>query len=293
MKSSDVHSAAARRAVVSILYATLALLKNRLRMSVCPGAGAVQGPAPGKRVPRWRDGMIGKGALITLAVVMAGCGSVDWFPEYVRLATTPDQFTFPAKTGTALSTQVTSDPITVTGLTGASSPISITGSIGSNSKYTINTEAATDAAGTVKNGDKVTVTHTSSSSLGTPTTSTVSIGNVNGKFISTTQIVATPLFTTPIQLGSVMQADATFFSFDGLAGTHVISIKDSLDSGNALYSIADDNGNATVFTNITQTVPILNGQRIFVRNQLATVLAPATTTLTIDGLDFAVNLTPP
>ena len=224
---------------------------------------------------------------------MAGCGDVEWFPEFERLPTTPDRFSFPSKTGTAVSTEVTSDPIAVSGLTADSSPISVTGSVGSNSKYSINSVAATASAGTVKNGDKVTVTHTSSSSLGAATTSTLSIGNVNGTFISTTQLVNTLVFTTPIQIGTSMQAQATVISFDGTIGTHVISIKDSLNSGNALYSISDASLNATTFTNVTQTVPVLNGRIIFVRNLRSTVLSPATTTLTINGVDFTVNLTPP
>jgi len=296
MKSSDVHAASALRAMLSMLYATLALLKKHLRMPLCRESGAVLGITSAKGVYRRRNEMVGtgaKGVLIACAVIMAGCGSVEWFPPYVRLSTTPDQFSFAAKTGTAVSTQVTSDPITVSGLTGDSSPISITGSVGSNSKYAINAGTATDAAGTVKNGDQVTVTHTSSSVLGTSTISTLSIGNVNGQFISTTQLVQVPLFTTPIQSGSFMQADATIFSFDGIVGTHAISIKDSLTSGNAAYSIADENGNITFFTNIDQIIPVLNGRRIFVRNQLATILTPATTTLTIDGVEFTVNLTPP
>ena len=227
--------------------------------------------------------------LIIFALAMAGCGSVEWFPEYVRLPTTPDQFSFPAKTGTALSTQITSDPITVSGLVGDSSPISITGPVGSNSKFSINSAVATDAAGAVKNGDRVTVTHTSASTLGTSTQSTLSIGNVKGTFISTTKIVDIPSFTAPIQVGTFMQANATIFSFDGIAGTHVISIKDSLGSGNAQFSVSDD-FEPTGFTSAPQTIPFLNGRRIFVRNLLSTVSTPATTTLTVDGMDFIVNL---
>src|SRR5690242_17897881 len=84
---------------------------------------------------------------------LAGCGGVDWFPEYKRQPTTPDQFSFETKNGVSLSTTVTSDAITVSGLTGSSSPVSINGSFGSNSKYSINGGKPTDAAGTVKNGD--------------------------------------------------------------------------------------------------------------------------------------------
>lgn len=230
---------------------------------------------------------------LVAALFIAGCGDVEWFPQYVRQPTTPDRFSFPSKTGTAVSSAITSDPITVSGLTADSSPISISGSVSSDSKYSINSGTATSSSGTVKNGDKVTVTHTSSSSLGAATTSTLRIGDVNATFISTTTLVNTPVFTTPVAVGNYMQAQATIISFDGTVGTHVISIKDSLNSGDALYSISDANLNATTFTNLTQTVPILNMRIIFVRNLLSTVLTPATTTLTIDGVDYPVNLTPP
>ena len=223
--------------------------------------------------------------LIVLLSVVAGCGSsVDWFPEYKRLETTPDQFSFPTKTGVAISTAVTSDPITVSGITGTSSPISITGSVGSNSKYSINGATATDAAGTVKNGDKVTVTHTSANALGTVTTSTLTIGNITGTFTSTTATVATPAFSTPVQTGGFLQAFAVISSVDGIPGTHVVSIK----GGNAQYSLGDTTTIPFAFTINTQTVTVLNNTHIFLRAPSSDI--PATTTLTIDGVNFSVTM---
>lgn len=229
---------------------------------------------------------------LLLVLGMAGCGDVEWFPPYVRLATTPDAFSFAAKPSTELAKDVTSDPITVRGLTAATSPISITGSTVSSSKYSVNGATATSADGTVKNGDTVTVTHTSSSDPGNSTTSTLFIGAESAKFVSTTRNIADLTFSTPVPSGQYMQAYATVKSFDGVAGTHVISIKDSISSGNALYSVSD-NLEPTTFSNATQTIPFLNGRKIFVKNLAATIATPATTTLTIDGIDTVVNLTPP
>jgi len=228
--------------------------------------------------------------LVVLLLVSAGCGGVDWFPEYKRLPTTPDPFTFPAKTGVPLSATVTSDEITVSGLTGDSSPISVIGSTGSGSKYSVNGAAATDASGTVTNGDKVTLSHTSSSALGTVTSSTVTIGNVSGTFFSTTQTVATPAFSAPVRVGLFLQSVATLNSVDGIVGTHVISIGDSLNN-TAEYAMGDDNFNPGVFTKDQQTIPILNNRRIFVRNLPSAT--SVTTTLTIDGVPFTVNLSQP
>lgn len=230
---------------------------------------------------------------LLLLLTVAGCGQIDWFPEYVRLPTTPDDFSFKAKTNTEKSVSITSDAITVTGLTGASSPISVTGSTESKSTYTINDGTATSADGTVKNGDTVTVIHTSAATLGTATVSTLSIGNVSAQFISTTRYVETPSFSlTVLQPAPYRQAMATITSVDGVVGTHVISIKDSANSGLALYGISDNDVIPTNFTNVTQTILFLNNRRIFVRNRSDVVDAAATTTLTIDGIDFVVKLTP-
>lgn len=240
----------------------------------------------------WRRPLFRAIPLLLLVLGMAGCGDVEWFPGYVRLPTTPDPFSFAAKTGTDKSTEVTSDSITVSGLTGSSSPVSVTGSTGSNSKYSVNGATATSAAGTVQNGDTVTVTHTSSAVLGTPTESTLFIGTESGKFVSTTRYFDKLTFSTPVQtLGVYMQAYATVTSVDTV--DHVISIKDSLNSGNAQFSISDDL-TPDSFDNVTRTISVLNGKYIFVRN-LATTVATSgvTTTLTIDGIDTVVNLTPP
>ncbi|HBG08173.1 MAG: hypothetical protein A2075_18250 [Geobacteraceae bacterium GWC2_58_44] len=238
-----------------------------------------------RKVPLIRNLLV-----VVMVLMSAGCGDVEWFPAYERLPTTPDEFSFPAKTGVAFNTTVTSDPITVAGLTADSSPISITGPVGSNSKYAINTAAATDAAGTVKNGDKVTVSHTSGNAAGITITSVLTIGNINGRFSSTTQTVTPPVFTPKTApAGRVVDSDPVIISsVDGIPGTHVISIKDNLDSANALYSF----DNTEFFTNITQTVPILNGRVLVLRNRTsATPGAVVTTTLTIDGVSSTFVLT--
>jgi len=131
------------------------------------------------------------GLLLALCfAVLAGCG-VEWFPAYERLPTTPDSFSFTNQTGVALGAPVTSDSITVKGLTADSTPISISGD--SSSKYSVNGATAVSTAGTVKNGDTVTVSHTASTEPATSTTSTLAIGSGNqaqqASFTSTTRNV--------------------------------------------------------------------------------------------------------
>jgi len=227
--------------------------------------------------------------LTVLCFTLSSCGSVDWFPAFKRLSTTPDAFSFPTKTNVAIFSTITSASITVSGLTGDSSPISINGPVGSNSQYAINKGTATSAAGTVKNGDTVVVSHTSSSSPGNSVVSTLSIGNVNGTFTSTTQLVETLTFAPQtVAANTPVTVNATLVAFDGLANTHVISIKDSLSSSNAFYAL----DNSANLTNITQTIPNLNSRTIFIKNTApATPGTSVTTTLTIDGVESKFIIT--
>jgi hypothetical protein len=246
---------------------------------------------PGGRRKQYLSVLCGVFCLLFAFLALTACGGsgVHWLPPYKRLPTTPDPFSFTTKTGVALNTSVTSDAITVTGLTGDSSPISITGSVGSASKYAIGSATATDAAGTVKNGDQVTVTHTSANALGSSTVSTLSIGNVNGTFTSITETLQPLSFSTNVQSGGFIQTFATIVSVDSTLTPHTISIKDSIGSSSAQFALADANGIfSTNFINTPLTVVVLNNLRIYVRN-----LPSATsvvTTLTVDGTPFTVNL---
>lgn len=221
--------------------------------------------------------------LIALMFTLASCGDVDFFPEYKKTSTTPDLFTFASKTNVPISSTVTSDPITVSGLTSDSSPVSIRG--GNSSKYSINAATATDAAGTVKNGDKVTISHTSAAEPGNLTTSTLTIGNVTGNFTSTTVIVVIPGFASQtVPAGSVGESSVTINSFDGAPDTHKISVT---GGSNPQYSV----GTQDFFTSITQTFPNLDGRVIYLRNRASsTPGGKVETTLTIDGVSSIFTL---
>ncbi|MBN8280094.1 MAG: hypothetical protein J0M16_05770, partial [Gammaproteobacteria bacterium] len=89
--------------------------------------------------------------------------------------TTPDAFSFAAQAGVALSTPVTSAPVTITGIdapaavavTGGQYSVGCTGSFGSGS-------------GTVSNNQTVCVRHTSAAANSTGTTTTLTVGGVAG-----------------------------------------------------------------------------------------------------------------
>ncbi len=110
----------------------------------------------------------------TIAVTFSAIGSND---------STPDAFSFVDKTDVALSTLISSNKITVSGINVASA-ISVTGG-----EYSVNGGAYTSANGSVNNGDMVRVRQTSSASNSTSVNTTLTIGGVSDTFTSTTLAV--------------------------------------------------------------------------------------------------------
>jgi hypothetical protein len=94
--------------------------------------------------------------------------------------TTPDAFSFPAKTEAVFNTEYTSDAITVKGIDVAV-PVSITGGT-----YSINGGAFTSAAGTVSADQTITVKTTSASKTESTQSAVLTVGGVDGNFAVTT-----------------------------------------------------------------------------------------------------------
>jgi hypothetical protein len=109
----------------------------------------------------------------------------------IHLDTTPDAFSFAALTGVPLRTAESSNTVTISGIT-KPSPISVSGGT-----YSINGGSYTSAAGTVNNGDTVTVQLTSSSSPSTASKATLTIGGLSADFSVTTTTPATQQGSTP------------------------------------------------------------------------------------------------
>ncbi len=116
------------------------------------------------------------GTAYTTAAVTANCTVVASFSDSV-----PDAFTFAAAPNVALSTLVTSAPITVAGIVGQAA-ISIIGGA-----YRINSAGGfVTTPGMVVNGNTIEVQHTSSGSASTATTTWLTIGGVSASYVSTT-----------------------------------------------------------------------------------------------------------
>jgi uncharacterized protein (DUF1330 family) len=152
--------------------------------------------------------------------------------------TTPDAFTFADQLSVALSTLVTSEAITVSGIN-SSAAISVTGGM-----YSINGGAFTLTAGTVNNGDVLRAQHISSASPATVTNTVLTIGGVSDGFSSTTMASDTTpdIFAfvdqTDVQLNAVIISNTILVS--GINSPAAISVSGGQYSinGGALTSVA-------------------------------------------------------
>jgi hypothetical protein len=114
---------------------------------------------------------------------------------------TPDPFSFTAQFGAAPGAVVESNAITVAGINTAAA-IGIAGG-----SYSINGGAYVTTAGTVNNGDTVTVRQTASAAYSTQTTATLAIGGVSGAFhvvtlnLAVSSIVVDPAAPTILYTG--------------------------------------------------------------------------------------------
>lgn len=111
----------------------------------------------------------------------------DAFPgDATRWLATPEAFPFTSQTGVAMNTEITSNTITVSGISVAT-PISIAACTNTSCEYKINAGLWRSDVGRVKNGDTVQVRQTASGNYGTETRLTLTIGDVTGTFSVTTE----------------------------------------------------------------------------------------------------------
>ncbi|ABQ26921.1 hypothetical protein [Geotalea uraniireducens] len=125
---------------------------------------------------------------VSAMIMLAGCGDFEWFPEEKPATTitastpTADSSTFTNQCGVQTSTQITSNAVTVSGITG---PTSISVSNNNDSQYSINDGPFTSSAGNVSSGQSVRVRHISAADTGTENsivTTTLTIGGGNSTF---------------------------------------------------------------------------------------------------------------
>lgn len=148
-------------------------------------------------------------------------GSDGVFVEWVPVDNVPNAFTLTDQTDVDLNSTITSNTLILSGFN-AATPISITGG-----KYAIGSGAYTDSAGTVSNGNRVTVQVTSSGSYLTWTSATLTIGGVSDTFTAVTKADVDPApftFTdqTDVELNTVITSNT--ITVTGIAAAAPISI---------------------------------------------------------------------
>jgi hypothetical protein len=199
------------------------------------------------------------------------------FWEYDASDIIPDQFTFIDQGNVAVNTVITSNTITVSGITLAT-PISITGGT-----YSINSGGYVGADGTVNNGDTVTVQQTSSGSASTTTDATLTIGGVSDTFsVTTAPCDATPVqftFTDQTGVGLSQMITSNTITVSGITCASAISIT------GGTYSI-----NGGYYTSASLSVN--NGDTVTVQQTSSGINSTTTdVTLTIGGVSDTFSVT--
>lgn len=225
--------------------------------------------------------------LAIVAMVCAGCGEIEWFPETEKSSTSPNGFSFSSATKIDVNPgdPATSNAVTVSGIESGSAKISVSGD--ASSEYQINSAAFTNISGTVKNNETVTVRHTASSDFLKSVSTTLAIGNKSATFTSTTAKVKKLTFADKTGQLPNLAVSSDAQKVEGVTGgifTIAVSggnsskyaILDSFPFGIDCSSIAD-----SLFTSAQGTVGV--GKFVCLRHVTAIAAnTPITTTLTID-----------
>ncbi len=216
-------------------------------------------------------------ATATVAVLTIGLGSDNWSLTTVAADVTPEPFSFAPLINQALSSPITSAPATITGID-VPVPITVVGG-----EYAIGAGAFTAAAGTVANGDTVTLRQTSSATPATATVATVTVGGVPADFSVTT----VPADTTPNAFTFAPQLDVPLSTVTTSAAATITGI----NTATAITVIGGEYSiSGGAFTAAAGT--ITNNQTVTVR-QTSSALFDTTTNavVTVGGVSgtFAVT----
>ena len=186
--------------------------------------------------------------LITLVACGGGGGGSNPPPVAID-DTTPNAFSFTATEGAEPNAVITSPTATISGINTAT-PISISGG-----EYSIAGGAFTSTAGTISNGQTLTVRVTASDKTNTPKEATISVGGVSAKFVVTTLADTTPdafAFTAKTDVAVNSEHTSEVVTINGID----IAVPVSITGG--LYSI-----NGAEFTSAIGTVSA--GQTITIK----------------------------
>jgi hypothetical protein len=149
-----------------------------------PGGISASGFAPPIQVNGLTNNLAYTFTVRATNAVGMGPASAPSNPVTPTADATPDAFSFIPQGAISLNATVTSNTITVSGISGPS-PISVSGGT-----YRTNGGAPTADAGTVTSGTTVSVQHTASGAFNTRTCATLTIGSVQAQFCATTELSA-------------------------------------------------------------------------------------------------------
>lgn len=222
--------------------------------------------------------------LVTLAI--AGCGEIDWFPETVKSSTSPNAFSFTAKSNVQPGDTIPSDSITVAGIPSGAAPIKVSGD--ASSKYSINGATFTNiSTGTIKNNDKVVVQHGASSDFLTSVSTTLTIGDKSETFTSTTAKVKRLTFADKTSQSPNLPVSSNSQTVEGVNnGIFTIFVTGGNSSKYAILTSAPANNDCSsiadsLFTESQGTVSV--GNVVCLRHNTALdTNTNVITTLTID-----------
>jgi hypothetical protein len=228
--------------------------------------------------------------LLSACISLSGCG-VEWFPD----AKQPDPFSFEPQSNVATSTVVTSNKVTLVHNT-QESVITIV-----NGEYSVDGGDFTTSPGKLKaGGGTLQVRHTSASTPGTATVTTV---DISGRSATFTSVTATVPDSTPPSVVSTSPANGA----TGVAPTSPISItfSEAMDSATINTSnIKLAAGNSPIsgtvsYTNLTATYTpssalststtytlTVNGVKDLAGNSLTSQYSTSFTTGTTDTTNF-------
>ena len=183
--------------------------------------------------------------------------------------TTPDAFSFADQTNVPITTIMKSNSIQVSGINEPSTIRIMNGS------YSINGSVFTNIEGTVNNGSKVQVRHTSSGKWGTTVNTTLTIGDITDTFSSTT---AWGVDTKPNAFNFLDQSNVARLA---LITSNSLSIRGidtptPISITNGQYSV-----NGAPFTNMLGI--IYNGDRVQLQHTSASTFATKTNTVITIG----------
>lgn len=184
--------------------------------------------------------------LVTISLIIISCGGGGGGtaapPSSTASDTIPDAYSFTLQNDAAPNTVITSSAVIVNGIN-SETPISITGG-----EYSIDGSTFTSVAGTLNNGQSITIRLTSGTGFQVSTTATLTIGGVSADFVVTTAADA-----------QVPTATITFPPAVSLTDAETVTIIGTASDNNTVTTLRVNTVDATstdAFANWNVSVPL-------------------------------------